>query len=73
MEEKLEIHDVEDMVTEKHFKPNMDAIQTIDDIKAFFTEMGLGVVLYGSQTLEEAGRDPKWWVEVTDTGGEPIQ
>ena len=59
--------------TVREYKPNFDAMQTIDDVKEFFAEMGLGVVVYGDDTLEDLGRDPKWWVEITDTKGAPIQ
>lgn len=55
------------------FKPNLKAITDFEALQEFLDEMGLGVVTIGPQTLEDVGRNPKWWVEVVDTNGETVQ
>lgn len=49
-------------VAQHLYVPNFDAMQTTEDVVGFLKDLNMKLNLFGDQTLEDVGRDPKWWV-----------
>ena len=53
------------------FKFDETQINSIEDVRDFIREMGIEHVLLPGQTLEEVGRNPRFWIEIEEEDAEP--
>lgn len=52
-----------DVTDVTNYVPNIEALDSVENIARFLSELGVYITVFGNETLESLGKSPELWIK----------